>query len=437
LDVYCRRTNTWKERFILSFDFGIYFKRDYHSDTQEAATCATLWPLWKAKQEDLDLSVFNDTFKSAGPLRHEDILLKEEEVTSFNSALTFTICEIIVTQGGDRFLELQKELEKHRPVVGHKIEKHKTHLHPMTVFDIDESTIVGNGEVAEAIYKEAGVFDTPLFNKLAKILGGDQLSVARLRSLNNIRIGQQCGFAGFSWGAWVPGLFHAKMADVHGNIVTHFGEPNTYNPGSLWHHNTILQRIPIVLSSLPPFNKCRDLYFVSLYARILHCLLLVSKRKTINDYALRVSSFEQSWKDAELIRSSFTDSDKVAESREARLLCGGGDMVFENAILFLRDALVSRMFSSAVKRGESGLIVLILKTWALSFHGNGRTKYAHEMLHIAHNLEHVWPKPVRDIVLNNWLLNPSDKEDRFVEMDRIQEFFNFWIKVRALYYHID
>jgi hypothetical protein len=398
-----------------------------------------MWPLWKATKEDLDLAKFHQAFASAGPLKREDIILKADEKKKFNDAITLTICEIIIIYGGDKLSTkiFKDELEKRRQLVsaGYKIEAHKTPLHPMTVFDIDESTIIGNGDVAKAIYEEAGVFDTSLFNSLVKILGGDQLSIARLRALNNIRIGNQGSFGGFNWGAWVPGLFHAKMADCHGNMVTHFGKPGVYNPGSLWHHNTILHRIPIVISSLPPFSKCRDLYFLSLYARILRCLLLVSNRKNLLDYALHIDSFDSIWAHAEQIRTSFTDAKLVDELREARILGeDGGDIVFENVVLFLRDALTSRMFTSAVKRGESGLVLLVLKTWALNFRGNGRTKYAHEMLHIIHNIEHVWPPEVRDIVLNNWLLNPSGHEDGFVEMDQIQEFFNFWIKVRFLSY---
>jgi len=69
-----------------------------------------------------------------------------------------------------------------------------------------------------------------------------------------------------------------------------------------------------------------------------------------------------------------------------------GDMVFENAQLLLRDQLVSREFADAVKCGDSGQIVLVLKIWACSFHGHRCTKYVHEMLHIIHNLTHVWTK---------------------------------------------
>jgi hypothetical protein len=50
-----------------------------------------------------------------------------------------------------------------------------------------------------------------------------------------------------------------------------------------------------------------------------------------------------------------------------------GDMVFENAILSMHDALISQEFTDAIKCGDSGCVILVLKIWALSFHGNGRT----------------------------------------------------------------
>jgi hypothetical protein len=39
----------------------------------------------------------------------------------------------------------------------------------------------------------------------------------------------------------------------------------------------------------------------------------------------------------------------------------------------------------------------------------------------------------RDIVLNNWLLNPTGGRLTFVEADLVQEHFNFWIKVCIRY----
>ncbi|KAG6854111.1 hypothetical protein C0991_010275 [Blastosporella zonata] len=72
-----------------------------------------------------------------------------------------------------------------------------------------------------------------------------------------------------------------------------------------------------------------------------------------------------------------------------------GDMVFENACLFLRDALLSRLFADAVKAGDSSLVILVLK---------------------------------KKVIMQSWLLNPTGKANRFVEIDLVQEHLNFWIK---------
>ncbi|KAJ7813694.1 hypothetical protein B0H14DRAFT_2852382 [Mycena olivaceomarginata] len=107
---------------------------------------------------------------------------------------------------------------------------------------------------------------------------------------------------------------------------------------------------------------------------------------------------------------------------------GKGDMVLENGILFLRDALLTREFADAIKAGDSGRVLVILRMWAFCYRGNGRTKYAHEMLHLLHNLICVWTKELRYIVLQNWLANPQGKVKSFVEIDLVQEHLNFWIK---------
>ncbi|KAH9912367.1 uncharacterized protein B0H18DRAFT_1127286 [Fomitopsis serialis] len=105
-----------------------------------------------------------------------------------------------------------------------------------------------------------------------------------------------------------------------------------------------------------------------------------------------------------------------------------GDMVFENACLFLRDALVLREFSDAIKAGDSGRIILVLKVLALSYRGSGRTKYAQETLHVIHNLTHIWPKPLRTIVINNWLVNTTGKPNHWYPVDLLQEHNIFWTK---------
>ena len=67
-------------------------------------------------------------------------------------------------------------------------------------------------------------------------------------------------------------------------------------------------------------------------------------------------------------------------------------MVFENAVLFLCDALLTHLFADTVKAGNSGLVILVLKMWTFAYHGSGQSKYTHEMLHLFHNLMNIWSK---------------------------------------------
>ena len=88
--------------------------------------------------------------------------------------------------------------------------------------------------------------------------------------------------------------------------------------------------------------------------------------------------------------------------RSASYACSdkkAGDMIFKNAVLFMRDILISWEFTDAIKASNSGPVVLVSKAWALSFWGNGQTKFAFEMLHLIHNITKVWSTKMRYIVI--------------------------------------
>ncbi|KAL0059342.1 hypothetical protein AAF712_013920 [Marasmius tenuissimus] len=397
------------------------------TDAQENGTCATLFVLWAASIIDLRASKLRESFAKAPGINMKDIIHTRTEAKLFRKCLIHCILRIFLRHGGASFDRFSKDIESSQPSSSDRIEVHKTELHPMPTWKIDESTIVD-------------LHGKPDFHETVRIIGGDQLSIARMRSLVSIRAGQEGGFNSFSWGAWMPGLFHAKIADTHGFFTTHWGKANTgnRNPGSLWFHNTILHRLPITLTSLPTFRVCRDLIFTSLYARVLNCLLLVAGCDSLEAVVKPTTTFQDLLRYAEEIYDRFTDAAKVSELRWERRCAHKagkdpkkemkGDMIYENAILFLRDALITREFSDAVKCGDSGRVMLVLKIWALEFRGNGRTKYAYEMLSIVHHITHVWPEPLRKIILNNWLLNPTGNPNSFVEVDLVQKHMNFWIK---------
>jgi hypothetical protein len=398
------------------------------SDAQENGTCATIFPLFDTQPDDLRYEKLDEGVMNAPPLTVENILLTEAETDMWTECMVHTILRIIINHGGPSFERWRNDLKKAQPITQDKIPVHKTSLHPLPAMEIEEASIIGNVHVVEAIDKELGLDqDNPEYMKFVKILAGDQLTIARQRAIQNIRVGHEDGAHAWKQVVLMPGLFHGKIADCHGVLETHFGKPNagTRSPASLAFHNTQLNRLPIVLSSLPSFRTCRDLIMISLYARVLHCLLLVSDKPSLQDYSASVQSWSTIRHHAELIYKRYANADRVQELREPRIPeerrraaereaakkaakktgttvpdrptehVKKGDMVFENASLFFRDALISRELTDAVKCGDSGRIISVIKVWALAFRGNGRTKYAHEMLHLLQNLVNVWCNELR------------------------------------------
>jgi len=127
-----------------------------------------------------------------------------------------------------------------------------------------------------------------------------------------------------------------------------------------------LDQLPITLTSLPSFWVCHDIIFVSLHARVLHLLLLVTGVPSLDQYVQKHEDWATLISHAELIYDQYASVSVVRELRRKCKTSTGdkvteGDMVFENAVLFLRDGLISCEFTDTVKGGDSGRVVLILK----------------------------------------------------------------------------
>ncbi|KAI0073016.1 hypothetical protein K474DRAFT_1604071 [Panus rudis PR-1116 ss-1] len=404
------------------------------TDAQQNGTCATAFPLFNATPDDLQTKDLSASFDSAAPLSRDDILLSDNQWDSFDELLEYTTLRILVQHGGERFKRFAADVEKVRPLREDDIPLHKTDIYPLPAMDIDESSTTGNADVIDQIFKEAGYdTDSEEFSKTLKIIWGDQLSVKNLRSVTATRVGHDSAANSLLDNVYAPGLFHYEISATSCVLETHYGDPQLYtaNPGSLCNHNNRIGRKPIVLSSLPPYRTCRDLIFVSLYARIFHCLELVSN-KSLDEYAPSVT-FDQLRKDIKTLLALYANT-VVPQNAEDFLdaspaAFATGDMVYENAILFICDALILRAFIDSIKSGASGCIVLTLKQLALMYRGSSHSKYAYEVMHLIHNLTSVWPKPLRNIILQNWLVNPTGKPNAWVPVDLMQEHMNYWIKV--------
>ena len=331
----------------------------------ENGTCATAVPLFKAQKEDMCTKEVNEAFDRAPSLSTKDIALTGDEVNHMQEHMIHTVLRITVLYGDEGLQKHRGKVLETQPMMHQKIEPHKSELHPLPAMDINESSTTGNADVISTIMKELNLpMNKDKLVDTIKLVSGDQLSIAQLRAVAGERAGNEGGVTVLQWALFVPGLFHYKMAATHGIIVTHLGLMNQdrRNPASLAAHNNILQCKPIVLTSLPPFQACRDLIFVSLYARVLHCLLLVSKKASLQEYSKDLT-WEELKEDAGTVVDRFTKTNIVHRLRTEWKQDGdvGGDMVFENAVLFLCDSLLLKEFTDSVKCGDSGRVLLVLK----------------------------------------------------------------------------
>ncbi len=400
-------------------------------DSQENGTCATIFPLFDASPDHMRTTDLLDSLDSAPPLDVNDILHSPEEAALFQQSLEHTLLRQLVTD--ERFARFRKDVDACLPDKEDQIPLHQTEIHPLPAMQIDESSTQGNAEVMDAMFRELG-FDTSSqeFINTVRPIFGDQLSIARLRSLMTNRAGHETLGNSYAYAVFGPGLFHHQMALVHGIIETHFGDSasGTVNPACLLFFNTLIDRKPIVLTSLPPYRTCRDLILVVLTACAPILLQEVAGVQNLDEYAANVS-FEELRKHASQVFELVCNPHVVSVLRRARadellqreqdapedqdfdaIVQGlkSGDMVFENMALLVRDALILREFNDAIKGGYSGRIVRVLKVLALMYRGSGRLKYAHELLHLVHNLTHVWPKDLRcvlDCIVSDTLLLTS------------------------------
>ncbi|KAH9842929.1 uncharacterized protein C8Q71DRAFT_698962, partial [Rhodofomes roseus] len=417
-----------------------------HKDSMENGTCATVFPLFGASRSNMRTADFLAAFDNAPPLSLDNILLSADDTRTLTDMLEHTVLRIIVTHGGPEFARFQPDVDRTLPRTAERIPMHKTDVYPLRAMNIEEASIKGNAEVLETIFGELGHdLNSESFTETVKVIFGDQLSVARLRAVIHNRAGHDSMGRSLLYTAFAPGFFHYQMAATYGFLETHWGNPSLghHDPASLYWHNTILDRKPFVISNRPPYRVARDLIFHSLYGRVLHCLELVTSCSNLDEYATG-TTFDDLQKHIREIISQFANASVVSKLRSARSrellrtrtlnadehtpVLTQGDMVFENACLFLRDALVLREFADAIKAGDSGRMVIILKVFALSYRGSGRTKYAQEVLHVLHNLAYLWPKPLCAIIMNNWLVNTSGKANHWYPVDLLQEHNIFWTK---------
>jgi hypothetical protein len=98
------------------------------------------------------------------------------------------------------------------------------------------------------------------------------------------------------------------------------------------------------------------------------------------------------------------------------------DRTYENAILFMQQAMVVRIFLHACRIGDTGVVVDCISVFAVWFQATGKYNYARETIHMKACLSKLWSAEFRDFWLDFCLINPSGKKEGWMPCDYFGEY---------------
>jgi hypothetical protein len=296
-----------------------------------------------------------------------------------------------------------------------EIDVRKTIAFPLPTMKIDESTISGNLAVLESITRiDLRLSDTWFDSARNIIVGGDQMTVARLLSLKIHRAIESDPYGGLDWVHPTPQLFHLQMILCSTIYKTHLGaDANT--PGSLASFISLLESKGFNKEK-PEFKATNELM------RIVFDAMSMVLWESLHD-ADTPAELDMS-RVVDIIINAIADLKQATPSLNGRL-CTTADI---NALYFLRDMTVFIEFSDAITAGDRGRIRCILPTIALMMHGGGNSNYALELLRLLYGMRYAWTPEWEKRVLSSMLVNPKGVSCGWMPTDMYQENNNYLIK---------
>ncbi|KAG9063272.1 hypothetical protein KI688_004876 [Linnemannia hyalina] len=235
----------------------------------------------------------------------------------------------------------------------------KTWAFEIPAMDIDQSSLDGNMRVLEEV-KKLLQLDDEWFRNHVVIVGGNQLTVSRVRTMIRYRAPDVSAFNRLQWAIPVLQLFHLQMI-VCGTILrTHYG--HITSPGSLAYNIGKLGR-KRVDKTMPCYYTANELLRNTFDAMVRRMWLVELDRKRLDTLEDDVSGFwagvdcylmeDRQWfinhvlmTKARAIRDKY-----LANSATLSQTLGTANI---NAALFVRDMVAYMELSAAIKAGDIG-----------------------------------------------------------------------------------
>lgn len=313
----------------------------------------------------------------------------------------------------------------------------KPELIPIPTVPIDESSISGNIEVLHSFFKEyLQLPDSYFLNHKIPIYGDLStikkiLSILNLRNENNLDedIDDNSVYESFRFLFPVTQLLHTRLAACRMIFANHWGSSNLDSVALQAYSNRFnMKRVD---SSVKNFHECERLLFIASKAHAIDAVLETLNCSSTLDLEDHVAflNWDTVYKVLEETATRHYDLRDIVWKRENSDL-KDRDIVHENGRLFSKHSAYYMEYMSALRDGDIGRVMEVLKIWTIQFQASAKTsQYGSEYLRIMQILEHESSPLFRTMIENNLICNPTGKPGKFREIDEMQEFFNFLEKI--------
>ncbi|KAJ6492499.1 hypothetical protein C8R47DRAFT_975886 [Mycena vitilis] len=357
----------------------------------------------------------------------EDVLPSPESATQLSENCFWQLQRIAL----DHIPGISDELKnapRECPEV-YQIPLHRTEQYPLPAMKLDESTLDGTLEVYFTILRNMGIGDQELEAHGLMFDDGDLLTDALKEKLESARRNSTAPIAGMRASCRRWGLFHGQMAGGRMTINEHWGAPNSPWAGGLWwEHNKLLKRKPLMAGwggkKATEWKPAHELINISLPAHIVDGFRIYCGKDTLAEWAKTATADDFDAVSREVFDKLFsTAAVNELRAREVR------DITLENSILYNRDALFYVEFTRAIKKGDIGRVLNVLRIWMVMMRSpKTMPRYADAMFETLVRIKKFPPK-LRELYLVNWLVNLTGRLYGFKPVDLLQEHQNFWAKI--------
>ncbi|KAJ7688874.1 hypothetical protein B0H17DRAFT_1202734 [Mycena rosella] len=285
----------------------------------------------------------------------------------------------------------------------------KTDQYPLPAMHKDESSIDGTIRVYVRILRNLGITNTDLRAHGLMFDDGDLLTDSLIDKIESVRRNSDGEIEGMKASIRCFGLFHAKMAGCRLVVNEH------------WANGRGMES-----EKATPWKPSHELLKISLAVHVKDVFGIHCGQPDFDAWAATATMANVDAVAKHVHRELFsTAALNTLRARAPELR----DITHENVMLLNRDALFYIEFVFAIKKGDIGRVVNVLRVWMVMMRANKTMpKYADAIFETLARIDKYDPV-LKRFFLHNWLINLTGHLYGFKEVDLLQEHQNFWAKI--------